>query len=81
MANFQKKKKTVLNFTWSWLNNLCLNKKSKCFLDKDVFKKHLYYVLNILETIAKIYQSLGNIFFSSKFENFWFKLKKKLERF
>lgn len=78
---FKKKKKTVLNFTWSWVNNLCLKKNSKIFLDKEVFKKYLNYVLNILETITKIYQSLGNIFFSSKFENFWFRLKQKLERF
>ena len=78
---FKKKKKTTFNFIWAWINNLCPHKKFKFLLSKEVFIKNLNYVLNILEIMAKIYQSLGNIFFSSKMENFWFRLKQKLKEF
>ena len=72
----RKKKHTIFNLTWAWCNNFRKNFSLYfSLIEKKILETYLVYVLDILEIIVKIYQSLGDIFLASKFEGFWFKLK------
>ena len=77
----KRKQQTILNLGWAWCNNFLGKKNSPfSFIDKNILNNYLEYVLKILEIIAKVYQSLGNIFLATKFEGFWFSLQSRLHQ-
>ena len=75
----KRKSQIIFNIGWAWCNNF-LDKKNPLFsnIDKNMLNNYLEYVLKIIDLMAKVYQSLGNIFLATKFEGFWFCLQSRL---
>ena len=76
----QTNKQAVLNSSWAWCNDFSVDEDLEFSINNNNFlNSYLEYILNILEIITNIYQCLGNVFLASRFEGYWFKLKRRLD--